>query len=106
MANTKCIIFALTAFGKSAEAIIFPVRYKIIAASRKYFMPVGLVANIPYQLIVRSVINIMERSGQFYNAEAGAKMAPMHTYYINDVLPQLVAELVELFTGQFFKVSR
>ena len=57
-------------------------------------MPVCLVSYIPYQLIVWRVVNVMKRYGQFNHTQAGCKMASMYTYYINDVLPQFITELM------------
>jgi hypothetical protein len=50
-------------------------------------MAICLVANIPNQLIVRGIINIMKRYGKFNNAQAGPKMASMNADNVYNVLP-------------------
>ena len=90
MPYAKCIVFAFTAFGETADTIILAVGNKIIAPAGKYFMTISLVADVPYQLIVRSIIYIMECRGELYHTQAGPKMTAMNAYNINDILPQLI----------------
>ncbi len=49
-------------------------------------MSVCLVTYVPNQLIEWSVVHIVESYGQFYNSQAGSKMASMHAYYVNDIV--------------------
>ena len=62
-------------------------------------MTISLVANIPDQLIIWSIVHIMQGSGQFHYAEAGAKMPAINAYYINNILTQFIAYLVQFFPG-------
>ena len=68
-------------------------------------MAISLVTNIPYQLIVRSIEYVMKGHGQFNHTKAGRKMATMNAYHINNILPQLVDKLVQLFSGKLFKIG-
>ena len=67
-------------------------------------MSVRLVTYIPNQLIVGSLVYIMQGYGQFYHTQAGRKMATMHTHYINNKLPKFLANLIQLLPGNFFKI--
>jgi hypothetical protein len=58
------------------------------------------VTNVPDQLIIRGIVNIVQGGGKLNNSQAGAKVAAMYTHHINDILPQLVTELVQFFPGQ------
>lgn len=65
-------------------------------------MAVCLVAHIPNKLIVRCVINIMQRHGKLHHTQAGAKMAAMHTNHINNILAKFVADLWQIFPADLF----
>src|SRR5262249_7252240 len=105
MANSKSIIFAFASIGKSTQPFIFSVGGKIVTASGENFMPISLMTHIPYDLIIRSIENMMKRYGKFNNPKAGSKMAPMQTYNINDILPQFIGKLLQLIHCQLFQIS-
>ena len=87
MPNTKCIILAFASFGKTAKAFVFTVGNKIIPATCEDLMPVSLVTDIPYKLVVRGIIDIMQRYRKLHHTQAGREMAAVHTYHVNDELP-------------------
>ena len=86
MPYPECIVLAFTSFWKAAQAIVFAVGNKIIAAPGQDLVPVSLVAHVPYQLIIRRIIHVMKCRCQFHHPQAGAEMTSMHTYHINNVL--------------------
>jgi len=57
-------------------------------------------------LIIRGVIDVMQGHGKLYHAKAGAKMPAMHAYYINNILPELITDLVKLFAGKTLEIFR
>ena len=59
MPNAKRIVFTFASFRKTAKPIVFTVGDEIITAPGSNLMTISLVANIPYQLIVGSIKNIM-----------------------------------------------
>src|SRR5258708_10119310 len=102
MPYAKAVILALAAFGKSAQAIIFTIAAEIIAAPREDLMPVGLVAYIPYQLIIGSIEDVMEGHREFDHSQAGCEMASMNTDGVNDILTQFGRHLVYVISAEFF----
>jgi len=93
----ESIVRAFIAFRKTAETFVFAVGMEYFPAPGQYFMAIGLVAYIPYQLIVRSIEHIVQGGCQLYYAQAGPEMAAMHAHYVNDVLAQFITYLVKLF---------
>ena len=87
MTDTECIIFAFAALGKTADAVVFPVGDEIVSSTGEYFMPIGLVANIPDELVIWRIINVMKCNRKFYHAQAGSKMTPINANNIDDILP-------------------
>ena len=59
-------------------------------------MSIGLMSNIPNQLIVGCVEHIMQRNGQFDHTEACTKVPPVDGYDIDDILTQFIANLLKL----------
>ena len=56
-------------------------------------MTVGLVANIPHDLIIWGIKDIVKGYGKLRNAKTGTKMASVDGYIINDKLSEFLAEL-------------
>jgi hypothetical protein len=58
---------------------------------------VGLVADVPDQPVARRIEDIMDRGGQFDDAEAGAEMAAGDRNRVDGFLAKLVGHLPDLF---------
>src|SRR5258708_4423102 len=104
MSYTKRVVLAFAAFGKSADAFVNPVGMKICSSACQNFMPICLVAHIPYQLIIGSIKNVVNSNGQFNNSQARSKMSALFRHHINNELAQLLAKLWQLLFFQFTKV--
>ena len=57
-------------------------------------------------MIKAIVIDEVEGNCKFYYTEAGAKVAAMNAHYINNILPELIAQKVQFFLGNFFQILR
>jgi hypothetical protein len=55
-------------------------------------MAVCLVTYIPYNLVIRSVVDIVKGHGDFNYSEAGAEVSGVIAYLIDYMLPQLIAD--------------
>src|SRR5690349_1430840 len=99
MTYPECVKFAFASFWKAADTIVFAIGNKIVASAGEYFVAISLVTNVPHQLVVRSVVNVMKSCCQFDHTKTGAKVTAMHTDHINDILPELITNLVQFFTG-------
>src|SRR5690606_34057175 len=102
----KRIVLTFFSFRKARNASIHPVGVKNIFATCKNLMAVGLVAYIPHQLVVRGVKNIVEGNRKFHHTQAGAKMAAIHRYVIDNKLPKFFTKLNKLGLIELFKVGR
>jgi hypothetical protein len=67
-------------------------------------MGIGLMADIPDQLVSRSIKNIMQGDRELNNAEAGGKMAAGPGYDINHELANFFRKLGQLPDIQLFQV--
>jgi hypothetical protein len=59
---------------------------KYRAPSGQDLVSIGLMTDVPYELVVRCVINIVKGYGQFYDTEARAEMSSVYTHHIDDIL--------------------
>ena len=105
MPHAKAVVLTLTTFGKSAQAVVFTVAAEIIPASREDLMPISLVADVPYQLIIGGIEAIMQGDGELDHSQAGREMTTMNADRIYDILPQFGGYLVQLFPAKLFKVG-
>ena len=76
MAGIKCVINTFFTFGKTTDAFILTQSMKVVAASCDQFVSIDLMTNIPDELVIRGIKDIMQGQGQLHNAEAGSKMPP------------------------------
>src|SRR5580658_9811325 len=106
MAHSEGIILAFGPFGKAAQSIVFPITGELVPAPGEDLMAVGLMSDVPYQLVIRCVENEMQRHCQLYHAQAGRKVSAMDTHRIDNELAELVAKLLQLLPAQFLEVGR
>ena len=71
-----------------------------VAAAGQNFVRVGLVADVPHQVIERRVVDEMQRHRQFDGTQPGGKVAAGATDAVQQVLPQLIAQLRQALFGQ------
>src|SRR5690606_24917063 len=96
MPDSKAIVRALGAFREAAQPTIFSIGMKNLSAARQNFMAICLMPHIPDQLIVGSVQYIMQCYSQLHYTQTGSEMPAMHTYTVDNKLPQFVANLLQL----------
>ncbi len=75
MGGAEAIVFAFRAFGEAGQAAAGTYRPDPVAAAGENLVRVGLVADIPDQLVVRGIEDVVKRDGQFDDAKARAEMA-------------------------------
>ena len=59
-------------------------------------MRVGLVADVPDQAVARRVEDVVDRGGEFHDAEAGAEVAAGHRNGVDGFLAEFVRNLAYL----------
>lgn len=110
MARSKSVVFTLAHPGKAADPFIFTVCIKNLLSSGEDLVSVSLMAHIPYDLVVGSIIDVMERDRQLNNTEAGTEMSGVGADFVNDKLSEFItdpdqiklAQLPEIFRSIYF----
>ncbi len=75
MSDTERVVFALLSFRKGRQTTPLPDRLKPLLAARQYLMGVSLMADIPYDPILRRVVQVVKCNGQFNRAQPGREMS-------------------------------
>lgn len=69
-------------------------------------MHVRLMADVKDDFILRAVKYAVQRDSQLNDAQIGRKMSPLLRNGVNNDLPNLAGELIELINIQFFEIFR
>ena len=85
------IVVALGALGEAGQAAALAQGADAVAAAGEDLVRIGLVADVPDQLVVGRVEHVVERDRQLDHAEAGAEMAAGDGNDADRFLAQLVA---------------
>jgi hypothetical protein len=101
---SKGIIRTLAPFGKPADPIVFPVAGKYFPASGKDLMAISLMTDVPNQLIIRRVKDIVKGYRQLDYPQAGRKMPTVNADDIDDILAEFIANLVQLLPAQQLEI--
>ena len=72
MGRAERIIFALGALGEARQAAALAQRADPVAPAGQDLVRIGLVANVPDQLVGGGVEHVVQRNGQLDHAQARA----------------------------------
>ena len=100
------VVFALGHARETADAPQPPFGPEGLAAPRDDLVGVGLVADVPDDLVLRGVENVMQGRGQLHGPEARSQVARIDRTFVDDVTPQLVAVGGQLLRREFFQLPR
>jgi len=105
MAGAEGIVFAFGALGETGQPPALAQRAHAGAATGENLVRIGLMADVPDQLVARGVENIVQRHRQFNDTEVGAEMAARHGNDVDHFLAQFVGDGFEFAAGQFSQVG-
>ena len=90
---------------KAREASFLPQRLHAISAAGEQLVRVALMADVPDELIVRCVEDMMQRDGQLDDAEPCADVTPGARARIDELLADLRGERTKLVARERFQVG-
>ena len=106
MANAKGVVFAFSAIGKPGKTAAHAHGVHARPTSGQNLVAIGLVTDIPDELVSRSVEHIVQRNGQFDSAEAGTEVPTGIGYRPYHVATQLFGQGWQGVLTQLAKISR
>jgi hypothetical protein len=106
MRRAEAVVFAFRALSKSGQASALPQCSDPVPPSGQDLVRVGLMADVPDQLVCGRIEDIMQRNREFDNAETGAEMAAGHCDGADGLSPQFVCNLLKVPSIDTTQISR
>ena len=106
VAHAEGVVLAFAALGEAAEAFVEPIGVEQFTPSGEDLVPVGLVPNVPNELVVGRIEDVMQRHGELHHTKAGAEVAALYAHHIDDEIAEFLAHLIELRFGDLTEVRR
>src|SRR6516164_6803070 len=97
MRGTEGVILALGSFRESRESATLARRTDAVAPAGQYLVRIGLMPNIPNQLVAWRIENVVQRHREFNNPQASPKMTTGYRDSVNRLGPQFIGNLLEIF---------
>ena len=106
MRRAESIVNAFLPARESCDtAFLAQIRHTGFATGEN-LVPVGLVANIPYQTIFRRVEHIVQRDGDLDRAEVRRKVTSSRGHRVNDVFAQFFGKCRKIASIQSAQICR
>ena len=102
----ESVVFALGHARKAADAVQPALGPERLAASGDDLVGVGLVADIPDDLVLRGFEDIMQRRGQLHGPEARSQVPRVDRTLVDDIASQLVAVNAQLLRRELLQLPR
>ena len=106
MSGAEGIVFAFGALGETRKAATLTHRPHARTPAGQDLMRIGLVADIPDDLILRRIEDAVQCDREFDDAEAGAKMAAGDRNGVNELHAQFIGRLPKLVLFQIPQIAR
>ena len=106
VAGAHDVVLRLEDRAERGEALVLANRLEPVAAPRQDLVRVGLVADVPEDLVPRRVEQRVEDGGELAGAEVGAKVAADLADRVDDQLAHLLRDLGELLVAQAGEIGR
>src|SRR6185437_2723866 len=104
VAGAHDVVVGLGDRAERREPFVLADRRERVAAAGEDLVRVGLVADVPEDLVARGVQQRVQRDGQLAGAEVGAEVPADLTDRVDDVLAHLLGERRELLVGELVQV--
>src|SRR5258706_9761611 len=96
MRGTEGVVFALAALGEPGKAAALTHRTHASAAAGQDLVRIGLVADIPDDLVLRRIEDAVQGDGELDDAEPGAEMATGDRNRVDKLVAQFIGGLPKL----------
>ena len=105
MAGAELVVLALAALEEAGDAVLLPQRRERLVAAGEQLPGVGLVADVPDDLVAGGVELVEQRDGQLDHAEAGADVAAGDRAALDQALADLLGQLGKLVAAEALQVG-
>jgi hypothetical protein len=106
VAGTHDVVLGFRDRAERGEPAVLADRRELVAPAREDLVRVGLVADVPEDLVPRGVHERVQGDGELGGAEVRAEMAADLPHRVDDVLADLLGHEHELLVGERVEVLR
>ncbi len=103
--GAEVVVRALVALQEAGDAARLAQRREGVVAAGEQLPGVGLVSDVPDDLVGRGIELVQQRDGQLDHAEAGADVAAGDGNALDQAIADLLRQLRELFPGNALEVG-
>ena len=100
MTDAEGVVAAFLATRKGRQAVLLADARHAFAAAGKYLVRVGLMADIPHQLVLRCVEDVMQCDGQLHRAQTRGQVSAGLADAVQQVIAQFLRQPRQLVFGQ------
>ena len=104
VARAHDVVLGLRDRAEGREALVLADGGQLVAAAGEDLVRVGLMADVPHDLVLRRVHQRVQRDRQLAGAEVGAEVPADLADRVDDVLAHLLGDLHELVVGEVVEV--
>ena len=104
MTGAHDVVLGLADRAERRQALVLADRLQLVAPAGQDLVRVGLVADVPQDLVARGVEQRVQRHRDLARAEVGAEMPADLPHGVDDVLSNLLGDLLQLLVGQAVEV--
>jgi hypothetical protein len=106
VAHAEGVVLRLVPLREAGQAALGPDGAEPVAPAGQQLVGVGLVADVPDQLVGRRGEDVVERDVQLHRPQRGPEVAAVGGAGLDDLVAQLRAELREVAHGELLQVGR
>ena len=96
MRGAEGIVFAFGAFCEPGQSTTLPQRSNPVTTTRQDFVRISLMTNVPEQLVMRGVEQVMESNRELHDAESCSQVSTRYGNCANGLGSQFVGQLPQL----------
>ena len=100
VARAHDVVLGLEDRAERREALVLADRVEPVAPAGEHLVGIGLVADVPEDLVPRRVEQAVQGDGELAGAEVGAEVAADLADRVDDQLAHLLRDLLELLVGE------
>ena len=96
MAGAHDVVLGFVDRAERRQSLVVPDRLQLVATAGQDLVRIGLMTDVPEDLVPRRVQQRVQRDRDLAGAEVGAEVAADLPHGIDDVLADLLGDLLEL----------
>ena len=105
MSGTEGIVFGFLALAETGDAAELPELFEPVAPAGEHLVRVALMTDVPDDVVVGHVEDVVQGDGQFDDAEGRAEMAAGFGNGLDDLPTELVGELLQVLHAEVLHVG-